>query len=77
MLIFYQEKAFHAGKKIRKNYFAPSEKFSRYTPDSNDNWKPKFYFFFLIIAYIINLTEYNCHDLYVTPMVKLHFPTNI
>ena len=25
--ILYREKAFHAGKKIRKNYFAPSENF--------------------------------------------------
>ena len=30
MGIFYQEKAFHVGKKIRKNDFAPSEKFSSY-----------------------------------------------
>ena len=30
--IFYREKAFQAGKKIRKNYFAPSEKYSSYTP---------------------------------------------
>ena len=41
--IFYREKAFHTGKccvkcffppgkKIRKNYFAPSEKFSCYAP---------------------------------------------
>ena len=27
MEIFYQEKALHAGKKIRKNDFAPSENF--------------------------------------------------
>ena len=26
------EKAFHTGKKIRKNDFAPSEKFSCYAP---------------------------------------------
>ena len=32
MEIFYREKAFHAGKKIRKNNIAPSEKFSCYTP---------------------------------------------
>ena len=32
VVIFYQEKAFHAGKKIRKNDFAPSEKFSCYAP---------------------------------------------
>ena len=30
MGIFYWEKAFHAGKKIRKNYFAPSEKYACY-----------------------------------------------
>ena len=30
--IFYREKAFHAGKKIRKNDFAPLEKFSCYSP---------------------------------------------
>ena len=30
MEIFYREKAFHAGKKIRKNDFPPSEKFSCY-----------------------------------------------
>ena len=35
MGIFYQEKAFHAGKKIRKNYFAPSEKYACYTPGTN------------------------------------------
>ena len=33
MEIFYQEKAFHTRKKIRKNDFAPSEKFSCYAPD--------------------------------------------
>ena len=32
MEIFYWEKAFHAGKKIRKNDFAPSEFFSYYAP---------------------------------------------
>ena len=30
MGIFYQEKVFHARKKIRKNDFAPSEKYSSY-----------------------------------------------
>ena len=30
--IFYREKAFHIGKKIRKNYFAPSEKYASYAP---------------------------------------------
>ena len=33
MEIFYQKKIFHIGKKIRKNNFAPSEKFSCYAPD--------------------------------------------
>ena len=33
MGISYQEKAFHAGKKIRKNDFAPSEKYTCYAPD--------------------------------------------
>ena len=34
MVIFYQENAFHAGKKIRKNVFAPPpEKISCYAPD--------------------------------------------
>ena len=33
MGIFYQEKAFHAGKKIRKNDFAPSEKYACYAPE--------------------------------------------
>ena len=32
MEIFYREKAFHAGKKIRKNDFASSEKFSCCAP---------------------------------------------
>ena len=32
MEIFYREKAFHAGKKIRKNDFAPSEKYACYAP---------------------------------------------
>ena len=32
MGIFYQEKPFHAGKKIRKNDFAPSEKYACYAP---------------------------------------------
>ena len=36
MGIFYREKAFHAGKKIRKNDFAPSEKYSSYAPDCFD-----------------------------------------
>ena len=31
MGIFYRGKAFHAGKNFRKNYFAPSEKYSSYT----------------------------------------------
>ena len=35
MEIFYWEKAFHAGKKIKKNDFAPSEKFSCYAPGLN------------------------------------------
>ena len=30
--IFYREKAFHVGEKIRKNYFAPSEKYACYAP---------------------------------------------
>ena len=30
--IFYQEKVFQAWKKIKKNYFAPSEKYSSYVP---------------------------------------------
>ena len=33
MGIFYREKAFHAGKKIRRNDFAPSEKYGCYAPD--------------------------------------------
>ena len=32
MDIFYREKAFHAGKQMRKNDFAHSEKFSSYAP---------------------------------------------
>ena len=32
MGIFYREKAFHAGKKIWKNDFAPSEKYACYAP---------------------------------------------
>ena len=32
MGIFYREKAFHAGKKIWKNYFALSEKYACYAP---------------------------------------------
>ena len=32
MGIFYREKAFPLREKIRKNYFAPSEKFSCYAP---------------------------------------------
>ena len=47
MGIFHRETAFHAGKKIRKNDFAPSEKYACYTPVSslgksrcfiNENW---------------------------------------
>ena len=34
MLIFYREKSFNAGKKIRKNDFAPSEKYACYAPGS-------------------------------------------
>ena len=34
MEIFYQEKSISRREKIRKNDFAPSEKFSCYTPDS-------------------------------------------
>ena len=32
MGIFYREKTFYAGRKIRKNYFAPSEKYACYAP---------------------------------------------
>ena len=32
MGIFYREKAFHAGKKNRKNEIAPSEKYACYAP---------------------------------------------
>ena len=32
MEIFYWEKAFHAGEKIRKNDFVPSEKYACYAP---------------------------------------------
>ena len=32
MEIFYRKKAFYAGKKIRKDDFAPLEKFSCYAP---------------------------------------------
>ena len=35
MGISYREKAFHAGKKIRKNDFAPSEKYTCYAPAAN------------------------------------------
>ena len=38
MGIFYREKAFHAGKKIRKNDFAPSEKYACYAPDSRPTY---------------------------------------
>ena len=36
MGIFYQQKAFHTGKKIWKNDFAPSEKYSSYAPESKE-----------------------------------------
>ena len=36
--IFYREKAFHVGKKIRKNYFAPSEKYACYAPVNIDTF---------------------------------------
>ena len=35
MGIFYWEKAFHTGKKIKKNDFAPFEKYSSYAPEVN------------------------------------------
>ena len=35
MGIFYQEKVFHIGKKMRKNDFAPSEKYSSNAHDQN------------------------------------------
>ena len=37
MEIFYREKAFHAGQKIRKNDFAPSENCSCYAPVEGTN----------------------------------------
>ena len=40
--IFYREKAFHAGKKIRKKDFVPSEKFSCYTPLGISTLQPIF-----------------------------------
>ena len=39
MGIFYREKAFHAGKKISKNDFAPSEKYACYAPAGR--WAPQ------------------------------------
>ena len=41
MEIFYGEKAFHAGEKIRKNDFAPSENFSCYAPAWNQLYAEK------------------------------------
>ena len=41
MEIFYWEKAFYAWKKIRKNDFAPSEKFSCYASGWNKQTKKK------------------------------------
>ena len=38
MGIFYREKAFHDGKEIRKNDFAPSEKYACYAPYCTSNW---------------------------------------
>ena len=37
--IFYREKALHTRKKIRKNDFAPSEKFSCYAPAYRIHWE--------------------------------------
>ena len=39
MGIFYRENAFDAGEKIRKNDFAPSEKYSSYAPGHWPNQK--------------------------------------
>ena len=45
MGIFYRKKAFHAGKKIRKNDFAPSEKYSSYAPGSRQPRRATFSMF--------------------------------
>ena len=42
MGIFYRKKAFHAGKKIRKNDFAPSEKYACYAPGDISDHLPIF-----------------------------------
>ena len=49
MEIFYREKAFYTGKKIRKNDFAPSEKFSCYA--SGAYYVGHFFFFFSCVHY--------------------------
>ena len=36
--IFYREKAFHAGKKIRKNDFAPTEIYACYAPGHHQSF---------------------------------------
>ena len=67
MEIFYREKAFHAREKIRKNDFAPSEKFSCYAPAFGDkiskrgrfkNLKKMFQFFPLIKFISSYITEF-------------------
>ena len=45
MEIFYREKAFHVGKKIWKNDFAPSEKVFCYAPEGEHYVMPKIHGF--------------------------------
>ena len=63
MGISYGEKAFHGGKKIRKNDFAPSEKYACYAPDVRSLFdfecQPV-----LSLTSSTSLHMYNCHQFY-------------
>ena len=56
MGIFYREKAFHAGKKIRKNDFAPSEKYACYAPVKDEEFISNVDENFIIYMWYLNFS---------------------
>ena len=59
MGIFYWEKAFHARKKIRKNDFAPSEKYAWYAPA---RWLATSFLLWLHVCPYPNILLFKYHE---------------
>ena len=56
--IFYQEKAFQARKKIRKNDFAPSVKYSSYAPGLQSHKKTFLVFYIIVLGICKNTAKF-------------------